>query len=40
MNRVLSGLRSRALKSIELSRGLQVTAVYGDSKVGSEPGAV
>lgn len=40
MNRILSGLRSRALKGIELSRGLQATAVYGDSNVGSEPGAV
>jgi len=30
MNRFLSGLRSRALKNIELSRGVGVAKSYGD----------
>ena len=35
MNRLLSGLRSRALKSIELSRGLGAAEDYGDFNWGS-----
>jgi len=31
MNRRLSGLRSRALKCIELSRGVRIASCYGDS---------
>ena len=30
MNRFLSGLRSRALKNIELSRGVGIAESYGD----------
>lgn len=30
MNRFLSGLRSRALKNIELSRGVDIAESYGD----------
>ena len=35
MNRLLSGLRSRALKSIELSRGLGAAEDYGDCNWGT-----
>ena len=35
MNRLLSGLRSRALKSIELSRGLGTAEGYGNCNVRS-----
>ena len=35
MNRLLSGLRSRALKSIELSRGLGAAEDYGDCNRGA-----
>ena len=33
MNRLLNGLRSRAFKSIELSRGFPAAEDYGDCKV-------
>jgi len=38
MNRFLSGLRSRALKNIELSRGVGIAGGYGDCNLQAKPG--